>query len=245
MTAILFQFDMSGPEGPERGPQLRRLTEPMSAIAIPRPISESELDLLVQASRAVPEPTGNYLEEDYITNVLYTVLDLQMHSVAVGKALRFYKANRWSEIRSLDDLEAVLARFPNDNEGNRELAQFLWGNNHWTRAQWLRGFVRWLRENNRTDQDSLRAWAHDSNFKEHFEGQVKHLGLAAYKWLTMRLGVETVKPDVHLHRFVESAVGHPVTDDELIRALETVAQRTGRPAARLDWAIWEHQRASR
>jgi hypothetical protein len=36
---------------------------------------------------------------------------------------------------------------------------------------------------------------------------VKHLGLAAYKWLTMRLGVETVKPDVHVHRFVESAVG--------------------------------------
>jgi hypothetical protein len=60
---------------------------------------------------------------------------------------------------------------------------------------------------------------------------VKHLSLAAYKWLTMRLGVQTVKPDVHLHRFVESAVGHPVTDTELIRALETVARDrpTGSP----------------
>lgn len=216
----------------------------MSATATLSPISESELDLLVQACRSVPEPTGNYLEDDYITNVLYTVLDLQMHAVAVGKALRFYKANRWSEIRTLDDLEAVLARFPNDKEGNRELAQLLWGNNHWTRAQWLRGLVRWLRDNNLTDQDSLRAWAHDSDFKRDFEGQVKYLGLAAYKWLTMRLGVETVKPDVHLHRFVESAVGHTVADIELIRALETVARRIRRPAVRLDWAIWEHQRAS-
>ena len=73
---------------------------------------------------------------------------------------------------------------------------------------------------------------------------MKHLGLAAYKWLTMRLGVQTVKPDVHLHRFVESTVGHPVADIELIRALETVAHRIGRPAVRLDWAIWEYQRAS-
>jgi hypothetical protein len=89
----------------------------------------------------------------------------------------------------------------------------------------------------------LRAWAQGSEFTRDFEGQVKHLGLAAYKWLTMRLGVETVKPDVHLHRFVESAVGHPVGDDELIRALEAVAQRIRRPAARLDWAIWEYQRS--
>lgn len=119
----------------------RRLTEPMSATATLSPISESELDLLVQACRSVPEPTGNYLEDDYITNVLYTVLDLQMHAVAVGKALRFYKANRWSEIRTLDDLEAVLARFPSDKEGNRELAQLLWGNNHWAPSGYAASFA--------------------------------------------------------------------------------------------------------
>jgi hypothetical protein len=45
--------------------------------------------------------------------------------------------NRWSELRTLDDLEEALARFPDDQEGNREVAQYLWGNNHWTRVQWL------------------------------------------------------------------------------------------------------------
>jgi hypothetical protein len=101
----------------ERGAQPPRLAEPMSATATLGPISESELDLLVQACRSVPEPTSNYLEDDYVTNALYTVLDLQMHAVAVGKALRFYKANRWSEIRTLAELEAVLASFPDDREG--------------------------------------------------------------------------------------------------------------------------------
>ena len=71
-----------------------------------------------------------------------------MHAFAVGKALRFYKANRWGEVRTLDDLEAVLARFRNHKEGNGELAQFLWGNNYWNRADWLRGHVRWLRDSN-------------------------------------------------------------------------------------------------
>jgi hypothetical protein len=89
----------------------------MSVAATRRPISESELDLLAQACRSVPEPTASYLEDDYITNVLYTVLDLQMHAVTVGNALRFYKANRWSELRTLADLEAVLARFPKRQGG--------------------------------------------------------------------------------------------------------------------------------
>jgi hypothetical protein len=67
--------------------------------------------------------------------------------------------------------EAVVARFPDDKEGNRELAQFLWGNNYWNRAESLRGLVRWLRESNLIDHGSLRAWAQDGDFKEDFEGQ--------------------------------------------------------------------------
>jgi hypothetical protein len=214
----------------------------MTAVATLRPISGVEFERLVAACRCVPEAKGNYFEADYVTNILYTVLDLRMHGVAVANALRFFREHRAAEIRTLDELEEVVASYPNDQEGNRQLAQFLWGNNHWTRAQWLRGLVRWLRRNNLNDQESLRAWARNADFQRDFEGQVKFLGLAAYKWLTVRLGVETVKPDVHLHRFVEGVVGHPVTDEELIRSLEEVALRIRRPAVRLDWAIWEHQR---
>ncbi len=208
-----------------------------------RPPTTEELSRLRAACDAVPEAEGDYIEHDYITNIVYTVLDLMMHGNAVAKALTFFREHRSPEMRTLDDLERLLASQPDTKDGNLAVAQYLWNYNLWTRVEWLRGFVAWLWANNLTDQESLRAWAHTSRFHDDFEGQVPHLGIAAYKWLTMRLGVETVKPDVHLHRFVANAVGHPVTDDELIRALEEVAVASGRSALKLDWAIWEYQRS--
>ena len=50
------------------------------------------------------------------------VLDLQMHGNAVASALRFYRDQRARDVGTLDDLEAALARFPDDMEGNRQAA---------------------------------------------------------------------------------------------------------------------------
>ncbi len=106
----------------------------------------------------------------------------------------------------------------------------------------MRGFVPFLIDNGLTDIDSLRKWAHTSDFRRDFEGRVKYLGIAAYKWLTMRLGVDTVKPDVHIRNFVEPIVGHPVTDDELVRVIEKAAPEIGMTPRELDASIWEYQR---
>ena len=205
-------------------------------------VSDPELHLLTEACRAVPRGTGDYQQPDYITNVFLTVLDLQMHNVAVNNAITYYRQHLRYEIRSIEDLRAVLDRFPSDQEGNRQAAQYLWGNNHWKRIEWLRGLVPFLITNGLTDQESLRNWAHNSDFHRDFEGRVKNLGIAAYKWLAMRLGVDTVKPDVHLHNFVEPIVGHPVTDEELVRVLEHVAHQLDMRPRALDASLWEYQR---
>jgi len=78
-------------------------------------------------------------------------------------------------VRSLDDLERLMAQFPDDQAGNTALAQRLWRCNPWTRARQLRD-------------------------------------LARYQWLVMRQGVDTVKPDVHVRRFAEAAVGRKLND---------------------------------
>jgi hypothetical protein len=177
-----------------------------------------------------------------MTNVLLTVLDLRMHNVAVNNSISHYWNHRWDEIRTIDQLVGLLDRHTDDIDGNRAVAQYLWGNNYWTRIKWLRGFVSFLVANGLVNQDRLREWALQSDFHRDFEGHVKHLGIAAYKWLTMRLGVETVKPDAHLHDFVETALGHPVTDENLVRLVEAAAERLGLPARSLDASIWEFQR---
>ena len=183
-------------------------------------------------------------QHDYMTNVLLTVLDLRMHNVAVERSIRHYRDCRQDEIRTLDDLEALLARFPEGNEGNRRVARYLWGNNHWARALWLRGFVRFLADEDLRTREALEAWARRSDYERDFAGRVPYLGAAAYQWLVMRFGVETVKPDVHLRRFVEGVSGHAVGDAELVRVVMEVAHRLGRSPRELDGSIWEYRRGA-
>lgn len=205
-------------------------------------MNETELHQLTEACRQLPPAKGTYLEKEYLVNVFLTVLDLQMHNRTVDAAVAFYRQQRQQEVRTFDDLAGLLAKYPNDRNGNRELAQFLWGNNHWTRIEWLRNLVPFLKQAGLTSHEALHQWAHNSDFRKDFRGRVKYLDIAAYKWLTMRLGVDTVKPDVHLHRFVEGVVGRRVTDSDLVVALEEVAHRLKLSARELDWSLWEYQR---
>lgn len=202
-------------------------------------VTEAEAGQLVEACRPLRVRPWEYEEHDYMTNVLLTVLDLQMNNVTVERSIRHYRDHRWNEIRTLPHLEDLLGRFPDDKEGNRQVARYLWGNDHWTRAGWLRGLAVFLAAENLRTQDELRAWARRSDYREDFAGRVRYLGPAAYHWLVMRLGVDTVKPDVHLRRFVEDAVGHAVTDVELVKAVIQAAHRLGRSPRELDAAIWE------
>lgn len=136
-----------------------------------------------------------------------------------------------------------MSRFPDDQEGNRELAIYLWGNRHWRRAHELRGLAAYFRERDVSDLASLQDWAARSK-PEDFLGHIKGLGPAVYRWLVMRSGVETIKPDTHILRFVGNAIGHPVTECEAVESLEPVAARMGVQARVLDWSIWEYQRGA-
>lgn len=53
----------------------------------------------------------------------------------------------------------------------------------------------------------------------------------------MRLGGDTVKPDIWLRRFAEGIVGHCISDAELVRAFTEAAHRVAKSARELDAAI--------
>ena len=204
-----------------------------------------EVRLLVARSRVLPpaDPAPAVIvEHDFILNVLTTVLDIQMSTTAVVRALEHFQAKHGDRIRVMADLRRVLGSLSDDQQGNTTLAQYLWGYNLWTRAHMLRDLVDYFDGIGVQDQESLRAWAGGSDFQKDFEGKVKGLGLAAYKSLMMRQGVDTVKPDTHVRRFVESAIGRRASDAEVVRLVEDAAREVGLPAADLDWRIWEHQR---
>ena len=182
------------------------------------------------------------LEDDFILNIQTTVLDIQMSTTTVLRALEHFQAKRGNRIRTIADLRRALHRFSDDREGNIALARYLWGYNLWTRAHMLRVLTAYFDRIGVRDQHALRSWAATSDFKSDFEGKVKGLGFAAYKSLLMRQGVDTVKPDTHVRRFVEAAIGRRARDTEVVDLVEESARRLGLRAAELDWRIWESQR---
>jgi len=204
-------------------------------------LDADELERLTAAAAAVPLTENEYNATDFVVALLETVMDYQNSTTTVERAGRYFEENRRRQVRTLDDLEDELARFPDDRDGNDALAMDLWNYHHWRRAQELRGLVAYFRERDVTDLASLRAWAERSTSKD-FVGHIKGLGPTVYQGLVMRTGVETVKPDVHVLRFVSAAIGRPVNEAEAVQGLEEVAARLKISPRVLDWSIWEYQR---
>jgi hypothetical protein len=206
-------------------------------------ISSSELDAVLQRCADVRRTANEYVATDLVCALLDTVLDFQMHTTAVERASKYFIDNRWDEVRTLVDLQNCLARWPDDKNGNTEIAQYLWGNNHWTRVHMLRGLADYFESQGVSTLEDLQAWAARSDFKRDFQGRVKGLGPAVYHWLIMRSGVESAKPDVHTRHFIEAALGRRASDDEIIEAISLAAKRLGWSTRELDWSIWEHERS--
>ena len=174
--------------------------------------SEEDFARMTEACRALPEPTGDYAIDDYLTNLMATVVDFQTQTPAVEKALNHFSTKVRRSLRDLGDLVELMGRWPADKEGNTALALHLWGYKMWTRAQMLRDLVAYFSGAGVTDQPSLQAWAASATFERDFKGRVRGLGPAVFQWLVMRLGVDTVKPDVHVHRFTAETLGRPLSD---------------------------------
>ena len=205
-------------------------------------ITTEEYNLILQKCKEIPPAKGMYLIDDYIENLMLTVLDFQMHNVAVFNAIKYYRDNRFNEIRTINDLKRLLSKYADDKEGNTAVAQYLWNNKHWTRVSLLRKLIAYFESINVTSQKALRCWAKKSSFKRDFEHKIPGMGYAIYQWLIMRQGVKTIKPDTHLIRFVESIIHHRFTENELVDVLENIAKQLALKAYELDWRIWEFQR---
>ena len=207
-------------------------------------ISRGEYDLILQKCKELSPAKGIYLVHDYLENIFITVLDFMLKGDIIKNAIAYYKENRWNSIRTLRDLRQLLSEYPDDKEGNTAVAQYLWKYKYWTRVSLMRKLVDFLVSINVRSQEDLIKWANTSNFETDFKGKIPGMSYAIYQWLIMRQGIETIKPDTHVRRFVESIVHHShFTDEELVACLENVAKELKLKAYELDWRIWEYQRS--
>jgi hypothetical protein len=207
-------------------------------------ITQQEYDSIFKECKNLPPAKGDYLVNDYIENIFATVLDFMLKGQTLEKAGAYYEDNRWNEIRTHDDLKKLLSLYPDNKEGNTALALYLWNHKYWTRVSLMRKLVSFFESVGITSQETLMKWANNSNFEDDFKGKISGMGYAIFQWLVMRQGIETIKPDRHVRRFVESIIHRSdVTDEDLVVSLEQVATELRLKAYELDWRIWEYQKS--
>lgn len=132
-------------------------------------LSDQEFGALVARCRQVPSTTNEWLATEFVPTLLETVLDYQQQTTTVQRAMEHFRTEHSDRVRTLDELEGCLARFPDGKEGNVELARYLWGYRLWTRAEQLRGLVAYFGALDVTTLDGLREWARATTFAD-FEG---------------------------------------------------------------------------
>jgi len=210
-------------------------------------LSDSEYGRLKQKCNTL-EDGPNYRCNDYIRNLINTVIDFQMMKEAAVQKATEYIFRKHGKITSHNQLKELLDSFPNTYEGNLAIARELWDYDFWSRAEFLRKIIEGFEKRGIRDHESLKKWVHNADYHRDVEGrfrtQYHSIGPAIFKWLELRLGVDTVKPDVRVLRFVEDIIGRSVSPDEAVSALTRIAKETKRDAFRLDAAIWNLQRGN-
>jgi hypothetical protein len=186
----------------------------------------------------------DYRCNDFVENLLLTAIDFQMTVEVVNRSRAHFREERG--FKTMRRLEETLARYKDTESGNLELAKFLWNYKHRTRAKFLRVIVAKFNERGITGQAALQCWVATADFERDVRGQFRSdmhsIGYTIFHWLCLRCGVNTIKPDLQVLRFVESAIGRRPSPQETVEALVNIADDMGRETYKLDSAIWHYQR---
>ncbi len=152
--------------------------------------------------------------------------------------LEYFRENQ-PEIRSLQRLAALIR-----SAGHEEFCK-LWNYNHFARVELLENlvqrFIAYNTENNFEEElKGMQHWARLSSPQDYRRFGVKGIGLATFQYLRMLLGVQTVKPDVHIKKAISLALGRKISDAEAITFIEKASQKLDLPATVLDHNIWRY-----
>ncbi|HEX2054595.1 MAG TPA: hypothetical protein VHJ78_12830 [Actinomycetota bacterium] len=203
-------------------------------------VSDEEIRAFAQLCSGLPPARGVYVQKDYITNLFLTVLDYKSKAESVRTALMNYRSRWWDKIRTLDDLKAFLARYPDTQEGNLQCGSDLWGFRAARRVRELRNLVRYFEARGVVNQEFLNHWAKTSAYRD-FMGRVKGLDLSVYEAILTRQGYGPIKPGPHLRSFICDAMQRHVPDTELVDVVERTAQELGLAPRELERRIYEYE----
>ena len=113
---------------------------------------------------------------DYVRNLLNTVLDFQINVVTVESSMRHYEEHHGYLTHK--KLKELIEEYPNTKTGNTNLSNSLWGNNHWSRAKFLRKLILEFENRGIKGQKSLQKWIAKADFEKISKANLKQKNTA-------------------------------------------------------------------
>ena len=165
------------------------------------------------------------------------------NTVVVPRVTKFLDTH--PEARTCEDLRAVMATHSSPAAFVASELQM----NSPRKAEMIVGVVEYLLDAQSkftasTEDDRLMEWAKSARPTEYLLMDVPNFKLAGFQYLRMHFGADTVKPDVYILRYVETALdraieGKPHREVQAVYALERASELLGRKARSVDASIWE------
>lgn len=87
--------------------------------------------------------------------------------------------------------------------------------------------------------EQLQQWAVGARPSDYQTLRIRGFGLAGFQYLRMLFGANTTKPDVHICRYVQAALGRHVSDTAALTLLEEAVRGDSIKLRDIDTAIWE------
>ena len=177
---------------------------------------------------------------NHVEAIINTVLAMRQrwNETAEPRFIEFQK--NYSEIKTLYDLENLINSL-SETEFCKKVLRFNIKQNDYWRYNMLRdmvkAFIKYQKENGlASDQEAMMDWANKcdlSKLEDDIIGRLNNVGIATVQNLRMCLGIDTVKPDVHIKNVLkEIGLGSEVEICELISEL------TGYKLLELDQIFW-------
>lgn len=198
------------------------------------------------------ETVGNIakkeIQEDWINNhveaIINTVLAMnQRWKETAEPRFRKYQRN-YSHIKNLYDLNTLIRSSSESDFCKKVLSTTITKNNYWRYkmlCDMLKAFIEYQKENGfNSDKEAMMDWAKRCNLSQLEKdviGKIKYVGPATVQNVRMCLGIDTIKPDVHIKNALKKIrLGNEVEICELISEL------TGYKCIELDQIFWHWDR---
>lgn len=193
---------------------------------------------------ALPGPDQNIWSTPPSAKIIDCVLSLRMNyaQVVVPRVDRFVRDH--PEVRSCAALVDLIRQHPSPAAFSASVLNM----KHATKGAAILAVAQHLLgEQARfegSEEDRLSQWARWARPGDFIAFVAPGFGIAGFQYLRMLFGADTIKPDVHILRYVQDAIGHPLAEGPAVYLIERVAALMGVNARGIDKAIWERGAAA-